>query len=127
MPFLPTAAKNYPIYGVQFHPEKNGFEWIPDEAIPHSQHAVIIMQSLANFFVQEGLLLILPTDSSNKILLNNKPLIACQNIARKFGKKLNLVVWWSALAAAKLKSTKFQYYFYNGDFGAFPAMNRILY
>ena len=52
--FFFTTAINYPIYGVQFHPEKNGFEWMVDEAIPHSQHAVIIMQNLANFFVQEG-------------------------------------------------------------------------
>ena len=52
--FLHITAKKYPIYAVQFHPEKNGFEWISDEAIPHSQHAVIIMQNLANFFVQEG-------------------------------------------------------------------------
>ena len=51
--FLITA-KDYPIYGVQFHPEKNGFEWVADEAIPHSEHAVIIMQNLANFFVEEG-------------------------------------------------------------------------
>lgn len=49
-----VAAKDYPIYGVQFHPEKNGFEWVADEVIPHSQHAVRIMQNLADFFVQEG-------------------------------------------------------------------------
>ena len=52
--FSPATAKDYPIYGVQFHPEKNGFEWIAEEAIPHSEHAVIIMQNLANFFVEEG-------------------------------------------------------------------------
>ena len=52
--FYLIIAKHYPIYGIQFHPEKIGFEWIPDEVIPHSEHAVIIMQSLANFFVEEG-------------------------------------------------------------------------
>lgn len=44
----------YPIYGVQWHPEKNGFEWDTDENIPHSEQAVAVMQAMANFFVQEG-------------------------------------------------------------------------
>lgn len=51
---MPATAKQYPIYGVQFHPEKNGFEWTPNDVIPHSEHAVMIMQNFANFFVQEG-------------------------------------------------------------------------
>ena len=51
------SAKKYPIYGVQWHPEKNGFEWTTHETIPHSEHAVMVMQMAANFFVQEGQLL----------------------------------------------------------------------
>lgn len=48
-----------PIYAVQYHPEKNIFEWgtydsgAPYEVINHSPHAVSVAQSLANFFVGE--------------------------------------------------------------------------
>lgn len=48
-----------PIYAVQYHPEKNIFEWgtydsgAPYEVINHSPHAVRVSQSLANFFVGE--------------------------------------------------------------------------
>jgi gamma-glutamyl hydrolase len=48
-----------PIYAVQYHPEKNIFEWgtydsgAPYEVINHSPHAVSVAQSLANFFVSE--------------------------------------------------------------------------
>ena len=50
---------NYPIFGSQWHPEKNAFEWgetngIPNEAINHSPEAVLIAQYTANFFVQQA-------------------------------------------------------------------------
>ena len=44
----------YPIYGTQWHPEKNVFEWTTKEGINHSEHAVMIAQTAANFFVSEG-------------------------------------------------------------------------
>jgi len=49
-----------PIYGVQYHPEKNIFEWgtyadgSPYEVIQHTADAVQITQSIANFFVGEA-------------------------------------------------------------------------
>ena len=43
-----------PFYGVQFHPEKNIYEW-SNSNIPHSSDAVRVSQYLANFFVNEGL------------------------------------------------------------------------
>lgn len=49
-----------PIYGVQYHPEKNIFEWgtYPDgrpyEVIAHTSEAVQITQSIANFYVGEA-------------------------------------------------------------------------
>ena len=46
-----------PIYGVQFHPEKNIFEWGEKEkidAIPHWKEAIQAAQYLASFFVDEG-------------------------------------------------------------------------
>ena len=46
--------------GVQWHPEKNNFEWArsadgwPLEATSHSPHAVLVSQYAADFFVQEA-------------------------------------------------------------------------
>lgn len=47
-------AKKYPLYAVQWHPEKNNFEWTTKEDIPHSGHAVAISQLTADFLVQEA-------------------------------------------------------------------------
>eukprot|EP00551_Chaetoceros_affinis_P008791 CAMPEP_0203664426 /NCGR_PEP_ID=MMETSP0090-20130426/1834_1 /ASSEMBLY_ACC=CAM_ASM_001088 /TAXON_ID=426623 /ORGANISM="Chaetoceros affinis, Strain CCMP159" /LENGTH=404 /DNA_ID=CAMNT_0050527655 /DNA_START=76 /DNA_END=1290 /DNA_ORIENTATION=+ len=60
-------SKNYPIYGVQYHPEKNNFEYglmdalqpdndkyysdEPYEVINHSEEAVELSMHLASFFV----------------------------------------------------------------------------
>jgi len=46
-------AKNYPIWGVQFHPEKNIYEW-RQTSIPHSAKSVAAGQYFANFFVNEA-------------------------------------------------------------------------
>jgi gamma-glutamyl hydrolase len=46
-------AKDLPFYGVQFHPERNIFEWDPKEQIDHSEEAVQAMHSLARFFISE--------------------------------------------------------------------------
>lgn len=45
--------KNYPYYGVQFHPEKNIYEWIKNPAIVHTRNAIITSQYFAEFFVEE--------------------------------------------------------------------------
>ena len=52
-------AYKYPIFGTQWHPEKNIFEWqkangAPYEAINHSPEAVKIAQYTANFFVEQA-------------------------------------------------------------------------
>lgn len=48
-----VEAKHYPIYGTQWHPEKNAFEWgLPH--IPHSSDAILVCQATANFFVNEA-------------------------------------------------------------------------
>jgi len=45
-------AKKYPFVGVQFHPEKNIFEWNEKEPkIPHSRHAVHVSLYFATYFV----------------------------------------------------------------------------
>ncbi|KAL4434657.1 hypothetical protein ABPG77_002780 [Micractinium sp. CCAP 211/92] len=46
--------RDYPIYGTQWHPEKNAFEWTPDKDIPHHPDAIEITQEVANFFVSEA-------------------------------------------------------------------------
>ena len=49
-------AKHYPIWGVQFHPEKNIFEWSSKyRSIPHSAAAVRAAQYFAEFFVNQGI------------------------------------------------------------------------
>ncbi|XP_059282847.1 gamma-glutamyl hydrolase 1-like [Lycium ferocissimum] len=45
-------AENYPITALQWHPEKNAFEW-GSSAIPHSEDAVQVTQLVANYFVSE--------------------------------------------------------------------------
>ncbi|KAL8593208.1 hypothetical protein ACOMHN_009863 [Nucella lapillus] len=47
-------AFKYPVYGTQWHPEKNAFNWNPHYVINHSQHAVRVAQYFANFFVGEA-------------------------------------------------------------------------
>jgi gamma-glutamyl hydrolase len=53
-------AFKYPIFGVQWHPEKNPFEWavtaegVPYEAIDHSPDAIKVAQYMANFFVGQA-------------------------------------------------------------------------
>jgi len=45
---------NVPIYGTQFHPERNQFDWLASENILHNADAILAMQYLANFFVAEA-------------------------------------------------------------------------
>lgn len=59
--FVSTVeAFNYPIFGSQWHPEKNTYEWqrdangAPHEAINHARDAVLIAQYTANFFVEQA-------------------------------------------------------------------------
>lgn len=53
-------AFHYPIYGTQWHPEKNPYEWgkdsngYPLEAINHSGDAITVAQYAASFFVGEA-------------------------------------------------------------------------
>ncbi|XP_076162008.1 gamma-glutamyl hydrolase B-like [Ptiloglossa arizonensis] len=45
---------DYPFFGVQFHPEKNLYEWAIGYHIPHSKSAALVSQYFANFFVDEA-------------------------------------------------------------------------
>jgi len=46
-------SRRYPIFGVQWHPEKNGFEWEVNTTIPHNKNAIQVMQYMANFFTDQ--------------------------------------------------------------------------
>ena len=49
--------KNLPIYGTQWHPEKNAFEWSTLEnhdSMPHDPKAIQMAQYMANFFVERS-------------------------------------------------------------------------
>lgn len=46
--------KQYPFYGLQFHPEKNLYEWVTGKNIPHGTNATVVSQYFANFFVNEA-------------------------------------------------------------------------
>ncbi|KAG0558506.1 hypothetical protein KC19_10G033500 [Ceratodon purpureus] len=48
-----VEARDYPILGVQWHPEKNAYEWGIDN-IPHSADAIKVTQSVANYFIAEA-------------------------------------------------------------------------
>jgi len=48
-------ARNYPIWGLQFHPEKNIYEWSNKyTSIPHSPEAIKVGQYFAEFFVEQA-------------------------------------------------------------------------
>lgn len=52
--FVATIESNdFPFYGVQFHPEKNQFEFKKDANICHNKEAIKVSQYFANFFVEE--------------------------------------------------------------------------
>lgn len=46
--------RQYPFYAVQFHPEKNLYEWVRNKNISHTSSAIIASQYFAEFFVNEA-------------------------------------------------------------------------
>lgn len=55
MEFISTIEHvNYPFYGVQFHPEKNLYEWVLNKNISHSSNAILASQYFAQFFINEA-------------------------------------------------------------------------
>ncbi|XP_077263474.1 gamma-glutamyl hydrolase A-like [Temnothorax americanus] len=52
--FISTLEhRQFPFYGLQFHPEKNLYEWVTGKNIPHGTSATVASQYFANFFVNE--------------------------------------------------------------------------
>lgn len=53
--FISTIEhRRYPFYGVQFHPEKNLYEWVRNKNISHTRNAIQAAQYFADFFVNEA-------------------------------------------------------------------------
>lgn len=53
--FVSTVESfKYPIYALQWHPEKVAFEWSPTEGINHSTDSVLANQYVAQFFLSEA-------------------------------------------------------------------------
>lgn len=53
--FISTIEhKTLPFYGVQFHPEKNLYEWVRGKNISHTPNAIRAAQYFADFFVNEA-------------------------------------------------------------------------
>ncbi|KAF8061359.1 gghA [Scenedesmus sp. PABB004] len=48
-----VEAKGYPILGLQWHPEKNSFEWTKHKQIPHGYWPSEVTHQTARFFVNE--------------------------------------------------------------------------
>lgn len=48
------SLHRYPFYGVQFHPEKNIYEWIENRNISHTSNAIRANQYFATFFVDQA-------------------------------------------------------------------------
>ena len=47
-------GRSLPIYGIQWHTEKNTFEWNRNEVISHDPDAIAVTQYLANYFVSQA-------------------------------------------------------------------------
>lgn len=45
---------SFPFYGVQFHPEKNIYEWDARKKIPHGRKSTRVAQYFADFFVNQA-------------------------------------------------------------------------
>ena len=47
------SGHRYPFFGVQWHPEKNGFEWRVNSSYPHGRDAIQVAEYLSNFFANQ--------------------------------------------------------------------------
>lgn len=92
------AAKDYPIYGTQWHPEKNAFEW-NRPYIPHSPSAVKAAFFMAEFFVNEG-----KFNGAEGIVRRFTVKVACTGRMKKGGKAVCKVQWINHLECKRVQS-----------------------
>lgn len=75
-PLTLFILNRYPFYGVQFHPEKNIYEWIRNKNISHTENAIKMAQYFARFFVHEthkSANKFAGVDEENRMLIYNFP------------------------------------------------------
>uniref|UniRef100_A0A6J0V9Q3 folate gamma-glutamyl hydrolase n=1 Tax=Pogona vitticeps TaxID=103695 RepID=A0A6J0V9Q3_9SAUR len=82
--FISTMeAYKYPVYGVQWHPEKSPFEWKISPGIPHSQSAIKVAFFTADFFVSEARKsshrFFSKEDETNALIYNFNPVFTGKN------------------------------------------------
>lgn len=51
---IPIFFYSYPIYGIQFHPERSLYEWKASKNHPHSQSSIKANRYFMDFFVNES-------------------------------------------------------------------------
>ncbi|XP_074493529.1 gamma-glutamyl hydrolase [Sebastes fasciatus] len=73
-------GKEYPFYGVQWHPEVNRFQWNRKSNFPHSANAVQLSTLLADFFINEGRRSLHqfdnPEEEEKSLIYNDTPIYA---------------------------------------------------
>lgn len=77
-----VEGKHYPFFGVQFHPEKNIYEWTKKENLPHSPDAIEAAQYLAMFFTDQGnylVELLIYTSKRSIVFFRQTPHRHCDN------------------------------------------------
>lgn len=73
---MPKFHSRYPFYGVQFHPEKNLYEWVRNRNIAHSQDAIATAQYFETFLANQCRLnsnRFSGSDTENQMLIYNFP------------------------------------------------------
>jgi len=88
---------NIPIYAVQFHPERNQFEWDTEESASklHSPDGVTAMQYLSEFFVNEARRnthRFSALQDEEKALIYNYPVTPAKNLSTDY----YLQIYWFA-------------------------------
>jgi gamma-glutamyl hydrolase len=63
----------YPFFGVQFHPERNQFEWNVDPISCHIPQAIFATQSLVNVYINQARLSTHQNDQAMPYLIYNYP------------------------------------------------------
>uniref|UniRef100_A0A1A9X0N4 folate gamma-glutamyl hydrolase n=1 Tax=Glossina brevipalpis TaxID=37001 RepID=A0A1A9X0N4_9MUSC len=73
-----TEHLRYPFYGIQFHPEKNLFEFVKNRNITHTSLAIRTSQYFGNFMVNEARhnhqYFANRTEEANKLIYNYNPI-----------------------------------------------------
>lgn len=81
------TAYEFPIYGTQWHPEKNAFEFTRP-SIPHTPSAIKTTSYTAQFFVNEGMVNTPPTHTAINFRKTNIQSECHRNIRAVFHLKI---------------------------------------